>query len=175
MTGPGGARVTLPLNGGCQCGHVRYRLTAPPLVLYACHCTECQRQSASAFGLSMAVDRDDLTVDWSRCGTWERIGASGRKVGCRFCRRCGARLFHEPARNPAIVNVKPGSLDDCSWLQPVGHLWTKSRQPWVTIPNGVLAYDGQPDGFEDLFIAWRRVTSDLFTMPSISPTGSTVS
>ena len=175
MPGRGGKRPTLPLHGGCQCGHVRYCITEPPLVLYACHCTECQRQSASAFGMSMAVERDALSVDWSRCGTWERVGASGRKVACRFCRLCGARLFHEPARNPAIVNIKPGSLDDVSWLQPVGHLWTTSKQPWVGVPEGVLAYDGQPEDFEDLFTAWRRVVDNLFTMPSVSSTGSTVS
>ncbi len=171
MPGRGGARVTLPLHGGCQCGHVRYRLSAPPLVLYACHCTECQRQSASAFGMSMAVDREALSVDWSRCGTWERKGASGRTVACRFCRRCGARLFHEPSRNPAIVNIKPGSLDDSSWLQPVGHLWVRSKQPWVGVPDGVLTYDGQPKDFDDLFAAWRRVVDNLFTIPSVSSTG----
>ncbi len=175
MPGTGAAAVALPLAGGCQCGHVRYQLAAPPLVLYACHCTECQRQSASAFGMSMAVSREALAVEWSRCGTWQRRGASGRTVGCRFCSLCGTRLFHEPSRNPTIVNIKPGSLDDHFWLQPVGHLWTKSKQPWVTIPEGALAYDGQPDDFADLFAAWRRVAENLFTMPSDSSTGSSLS
>jgi len=54
--------MRLPLTGGCQCGTVRYQITAAPLAVYVCHCTECQRQSGSAFALSLAVPRDALAV-----------------------------------------------------------------------------------------------------------------
>jgi hypothetical protein len=37
-------------------------LTAEPVRVVACHCKECQRQSGSAFGLSMLVKRDSLSV-----------------------------------------------------------------------------------------------------------------
>ena len=53
-----GKKVVLPLEGGCQCGAVRYAISAAPLTLYCCHCTECQAQSSSAFGMSMLVDYD---------------------------------------------------------------------------------------------------------------------
>ena len=43
------------LTGGCQCGEVRYELTGAPHKLYICHCRECQKQSASAFGISVVV------------------------------------------------------------------------------------------------------------------------
>lgn len=45
----------LPLTGGCPCEAVRFEVTAMPLLLYACHCTECQRWSGSAFSMSMPV------------------------------------------------------------------------------------------------------------------------
>jgi hypothetical protein len=51
-----------PYTGGCQCGSVRYVLTTEPIPLAACHCKECQRQSGSAFGMSMPVKKDSLTV-----------------------------------------------------------------------------------------------------------------
>src|SRR5260370_21654609 len=51
-----------PYTGGCQCGSVRYVLTTEPIRLVACHCKECQRQSGSAFGMSMPVKKDSLTV-----------------------------------------------------------------------------------------------------------------
>ena len=54
--------MRLPLTGGCQCGGVRYEIKAAPLSLYVCHCTECQRQSGSAFALSLAVPRDAFAV-----------------------------------------------------------------------------------------------------------------
>lgn len=47
-----------PYTGGCQCGSVRYVLTSEPLRVAACHCTECQRQSGSAFGMSMSVKKE---------------------------------------------------------------------------------------------------------------------
>ncbi len=142
---------TLPLTGGCQCGRHRYAISASPLTVYACHCRDCQTQSGSAFGLSMPVLRNALTGDLDDLGVWERKAASDRIVKARFCQRCGTRLFHEPSRNPDVVNVKPGTLDDTSWLRPIGHLWLDSAQPWIQVPDGGLRYRAQPDSFEALF------------------------
>ena len=50
--------VSAGLEGGCQCGAIRYRLLRAPLALYACHCLHCQKQSSSAFGMSMWVERN---------------------------------------------------------------------------------------------------------------------
>ena len=139
------------IEGGCQCKKHRYKITAPPLTLYACHCTDCQTQSSSAFGMSMPVYRSDLVCDMSELGTWVRSAASGRQVRARFCLSCGTRLFHEPSRNPTIVNVKPGTLDDTTWIRPIGHLWVASAQPWFEPPQSTLTYQGQPDTFDELF------------------------
>ena len=54
------ADPSTPLAGGCQCGAVRYRLKAAPLPPVVCHCTECQKQTASAFGMTLPVLRQDL-------------------------------------------------------------------------------------------------------------------
>ena len=52
-----------PYLGGCQCGTIRYKIRGEPWAIYACHCTECQRQSTSAFGLSMPVRRELRIID----------------------------------------------------------------------------------------------------------------
>jgi len=154
MTGK--TKVPLPLLGGCQCGACRYEITERPLTLYVCHCTECQRQSGSGFGMSMPVPRAGFTLTRGEPAEWARTADSGRTVNCAYCRDCGTRLFHAPARNPTAVNVKPGTLDSTGWLVPVGHLWTRSVQPWVTIPDGVVAFETQPaTDFSVLFEAWR--------------------
>ena len=151
--------VPLPLAGGCQCGACRYAISAPPLTLYACHCTECQRQSGSAFGMSMPVPRAGFAITRGTPATWRRVAASGRAVDCAACPTCGTRLAHFPTRNDAVVNVKAGTLDDTTWLRPVGHLWTRSAQSWVTIPIDVLAYAGQPSDFDALYAAWGASTA----------------
>ena len=148
-------KYSLPLSGGCQCGRVRYRITAPPIALYACHCTECQKQSSAGFGMSLPVPRTGFEVSTGQVEIWARTAASGRTVECAFCRKCGTRLYHAPTRNQEIVNVKPGTLDDTAWLNPVAHLWTKSAQPWITIPKGTLNYAGQPADFSAIFEAWN--------------------
>lgn len=58
-----------------------------------------------------------------------------------------------------MVSVKPGTLDEKSWLQPVGHLWTKSKQPWMNIPPDTVNYEGQPPDFDALMSAWQKVTA----------------
>ncbi|MBP0022104.1 MAG: GFA family protein [Cyanobacteria bacterium SBLK] len=143
--------MSISYTGGCQCGQIRYEIRAIPLTLYACHCTECQKQSSSAFGMSMPVPRDAVIILKGKPKQWKRISHSGREVNCFFCGECGTRLFHNPERNPKISNIKPGTLDDTSWLKPVGHTWTKSAQKWVILNDGMLNYKKQPHNFNPLF------------------------
>ena len=143
--------MVAPYTGGCQCGQIRYEIRAEPLTLYACHCKECQKQSSSAFGMSMPVPRDTVVILQGQPKQWKRVSDSGREVSCLFCGECGTRLFHNPARNTKITNVKSGTLDDTSWLKPVGNLWTGSGQKWIVLSEQMLNYEAQPSDFTQLF------------------------
>ncbi|MEM8854056.1 MAG: GFA family protein [Pseudomonadota bacterium] len=132
---------------------MRYAITARPRTLYACHCTACRRQSGSAFSMSMAVDRAAFSLKGAVPGAWSRAVGDRTVVG-RFCRDCGTRLFHEPSRNPSIVNVKPGTLDDTTWLRPVAHLWTAHALAFVAPEPGALVFPGPPDDHEALAAAF---------------------
>jgi hypothetical protein len=129
-------------QGGCQCGRVRYRITTNPLFLVACHCTECQRQSGSAFGLSLIVPQDGIAIE-GELKMFERSSDSGRLLKCYFCPECGTRIYHQPSYAP-VANVRAGTLDDTSGLEPKMHAWVSSKQPWVAIPEGVPAHAKQP-------------------------------
>ncbi len=136
--------TTSSRDGGCQCGRVRYRFEGEPVALAVCHCRECQRQSGSAFGMSLLVRRGGFRVTEGTPRTFLRKADSGRDVECAFCPDCGTRLFHVPHYLKDTLNVKPGTLDDTSWLAPSLHCWTASRQPWVSLPDGVRCVEGQP-------------------------------
>jgi hypothetical protein len=151
--------MRLPLTGGCQCGAVRYELAAEPLTLYACHCTDCHTQSGSAFALSMVIARDSLSVVQGQPQEWARTAPSGRVASCMYCGDCGTRLFHNPHANVKITILKPGTLDDTTWLDPVGHIWTRSAQPWVAIPAETLNYEVQPPDLSGLIEAWKARSS----------------
>jgi hypothetical protein len=131
-----------PYTGGCQCGSVRYVLTTEPIRVAACHCKECQRQSGSAFGMSMPVKRDGLTVT-GPTKKFSRIADSGNAVTGVFCADCGVRIYHALDTAQDVVALKPGTLDDTGWLQPSHFIWMKSAQGWVPVPDGVTALAGQ--------------------------------
>ena len=131
-----------PYTGGCQCGSVRYVLTTEPIRLVACHCKECQRQSGSAFGMSMPVAKDSLTVT-GPTKQFTRIADSGNEVAGVFCPECGVRIYHVLKSVQDVLSLKPGTLDDTSWLRAGHFVWMKSAQGWVPVPNGVKALEGQ--------------------------------
>jgi hypothetical protein len=131
-----------PYTGGCQCGSVRYAVTAEPIRLLACHCKECQRQSASAFGMSMPVKKDSLTVT-GLTKQFTRIADSGNAVTGVFCPECGVRIYHVLQSAPDVASIKPGTLDDTRWLRPDLFIWMKSTQGWVPVPDGVKTLEEQ--------------------------------
>jgi hypothetical protein len=131
--------------GGCQCGQVRYSAPEEPLALYVCHCTECRKQSSSAFGLSFAVPRSDLVLLRGETSFWSRPTASGHRLECAFCANCGSRLWHQSSGSPATLNIKGGSLDTAVDLGPAIHIWTSSKLQGVVIPPDAKTFPGEPD------------------------------
>lgn len=133
------------LTGGCQCGALRYESAGTPLSLYACHCRECQKQSASAFGLSLEVPYSGLHVTRGAPKTWSRDTDSGRRLVCVFCPDCGSRLWHESEAEPKTVTIKAGSLDEPVDLGAAIHIWTSRKLPGVVIPEGAKQFPQEPE------------------------------
>ncbi len=134
--------LQLPLKGGCQCGQVRYEVTEQPMTLYCCHCTECQAQSASAFGMSLLVPSTALKLHGA---TSKYVRDHGRKteMECLFCSYCGTRVVHRGDGLAAIYSIKAGTLDEP--LEPVGHIWVKSKATWMQLPKGELQFETEPE------------------------------
>lgn len=131
------------LLGGCQCGAVRYEAATEPLQVYVCHCRECRKQSASAFGISVIVPAEAFRVTRGPVRTWSRMTASGGELFCSFCEVCGTRICHTDARE-ATVSVKGGSLDEPPDLTDAAHIWTSRRLKGVVIPEHVRQFAEEP-------------------------------
>lgn len=132
------------LSGGCQCGAVRYESSGYSRTLYVCHCTECRKQSASAFGMSLVVQRSALHVTKGTPQFWTRRADSGRRIRCAFCPDCGSRLWHEREGISETVTIKAGSLDDPLDMRSAVHIWTSHKLPGVVIPEDALQYPQEP-------------------------------
>lgn len=140
-------KVALPIEGGCQCGALRYEIVAPPLMIYCCHCTNCQRIAGSAFALAATITEDALKfvsgepkrVTWQSDAGNERYGL--------FCGDCGCRIAHGQVPSNRILSLRAGTFDDARWVSPAGHIWTKSTQPWFQFQADDLQYEGQPSDY----------------------------
>jgi hypothetical protein len=133
-------------EGGCQCGGLRYELSAEPVAVIACHCTDCQKQSGSAFGMSLIVSRKAFRWLEGKPRSFVTAGDSGAPKDCFFCGDCGNRIYNALSTMPDVLNLKPGTLDHRSWLKPAMHVWLDSKQPWTPIPAGVRCFDRNPGG-----------------------------
>jgi hypothetical protein len=149
-----------PVEGGCLCGDARYRLTAPPLGVYACHCKDCQRSSGSTNSMAMAMPREHVQLLQGELTSYDKRADSGRTVRTRACSRCGITLWTEPLSAPKMLMVKAGTLDDMSWAAPIGNIWTASRPAWVKIDESLVNFPGQPVDRQPLFDAWTRTIAD---------------
>ena len=137
--------MKLPLTGTCQCGQIHYRVSARPLFPVVCHCLDCQKLSAGAFSLTMALPRSGFEILRGDLKAWERPTASGNIAVCYFCPGCGNRIYHENPKMPEVVRLKPGTLDDAGVIRPEAHVWTKRAQAWVDLPADMPCFDTQPD------------------------------
>jgi hypothetical protein len=131
-------------HGGCQCGAVRYTLNGATLKIIVCHCRECRKQSASAFGVSVFVASAALRVTQGRPHFWSRPTDSGTTLTCAFCPHCGSRLWHQRACTPEMLSIKGGSLDDPVDLRHAIHIWTAHKLPGVVLPDGAVQFPGNP-------------------------------
>ena len=136
-------------GGGCQCGAVRYQIKGALPPAYACHCGECQKQSASAFSMSIAIPFDRIAVE-GELAMFETMAPIGALKRCYFCPQCGSRLWHRSARSPDNATLKVGTLDDTSGIAPSFHLWVSRKQGWVQLDPAVPAYDTQPENLLEL-------------------------
>ena len=126
----------MTITGGCRCGACRYELALnalPPV--YACHCHICQRWSGSAFSLQAIVTEAVLTVS-GPVVTYE-ITTGDRTSSQRLCGTCHARLYNTNTRRPGLAVVRAGTLDRSEELVCRAHIYTATKQAWVTIPGDV--------------------------------------
>ncbi len=133
-------------TGSCQCGAVRYECSRDAEDIYVCHCTNCQKQSASAYGISFVVPADGfrITAGTPELFRWTSDAGNPRKGG--FCRRCGTRLWHQrDVDDIETLNVRGGSLDDPIDLGNAIHIWLCSKLPGVPIPDDARQFPREPD------------------------------
>jgi hypothetical protein len=132
------------LTGGCACGAVRYRMTSGPMVVHCCHCLDCQRQTGSAFVLNALIEADRVEVE-GEVVPWAMPTDSGRAHEILRCAKCGTAVWSEYGAGAILKFMRVGTLDEPAALQPDVHIYTRSKQPWVGIPEGPKVFEAYYD------------------------------
>lgn len=113
----------------CRCGLVRVTARGEPKRVGLCHCTDCRKESGSAF---------TFYAIWP-AGQFEHEGETAGFAGRRFCARCGSRLF---SADETEAEIKLGILDEApTLLTPTYELWTKRREHWLRPVEGAEQYE----------------------------------
>jgi hypothetical protein len=128
------------LSGSCSCGAVKYRLRSAPMFVHCCHCLDCQRQTGSAFAINALIETDRIELV---AGVPEPVSMptdSGRPHDIHRCPACKVAVWSDYGRRPALRFVRVATLDEPHAIVPDVHIYTRSKVPWVGLPDGARTF-----------------------------------
>src|SRR5438552_3406524 len=133
--------VFMNLEGGCSCAAVRYKLTANPLIVHACHCRDCQRITGSAFVINIWIEKQFVKANAATPKSFTLKGGSGKDHEVFFCDKCGTYVWSRYHGAPGdYLFVRAGTLDKPETVRPDVHIFTRSKLPWLDLPEEVPAF-----------------------------------
>lgn len=130
--------VQYPIEGGCDCRALRYRLESSPLFVHCCHCRWCQRETGASFALNAMIESDrviHLGAEPELVNTPSNSGLGQQIARCPHCRI--AVWSHYAGNGPLVKFVRVGTLDNPDLLPPDIHIFTASKQPWIELKTNV--------------------------------------
>ncbi|MCF8467401.1 MAG: GFA family protein [Sneathiella sp.] len=128
------------IAGGCACGDVQYEMQVPPMFVHCCHCRECQTHSGSAFVINALIETDRIRLLGGELQEISVPTNSGGPHDIYHCTRCQTALWSDYGHRPGMRFLRVGTLDEPSLLPPDVHIFTRSKLPWVTLPENVPAF-----------------------------------
>jgi hypothetical protein len=132
----------MSLEGGCACRTIRYRLTASPLIVHACHCRDCQRLTGGPFVINIWIEAKFVEAGAAAPKPFRLAGGSGKHHhDVFFCQACGTTLWSRYHIVPGdCLFVRAGTLDTPEAVRPDVHIYTRSKLPWLALPEAVPAF-----------------------------------
>ena len=133
-----------------MCGEVRYAMKVEPMIVHACHCTDCQRITGTAFVLNAWIECANVELLSGAPASFAIPYAGDNGNTVFFCATCGTYIWTEYLTGFWFVGV--GILDDPKAFPPDVHIWTRSKQPWLDLPGDVPVFETKYD--------WEQLWSD---------------
>ena len=128
-------------EGGCDCGAVRYRMTSEPMIVHCCHCRWCQRETGASFALNAVIETTRVDVLSGEPEIVHTPSQSGKGQKIHRCPKCRIAVWSNYAGGgDAFSFIRVGTLDQPDRFPPDVHIYTKSKQPWVVLPEGARSF-----------------------------------
>ena len=118
-----------PIEGGCLCGRVRYRVTPPFEVFHLCHCSQCRRSTGSAHAANIFTDPD--RIEWLAGEDLIRRYTPDEAdvISKCFCSHCGSLVPYTSLNSGKLI-IPAGSLDEAAGIDPVDNIFWRDRADW---------------------------------------------
>ena len=125
-------------EGGCSCGTLRYQMKRTPIFVHCCHCTYCQRETGTSYGLNALIEASQVKLLQGQLEQVELETKSGKGQTVFRCSTCKIAVWsHYGAGGDLLSFVRVGTLDDAAKVVPSIHIYTSSKQPWITLSGDV--------------------------------------
>jgi hypothetical protein len=115
------------------------------MFVHCCHCRDCQRQTGSAFVLNALIETGRVALLAAEPVPVGVPTDSGRPHDIYRCPTCQIAVWSVYGGRTSIRFVRVGTLDEPAVFPPDIHIYTRSKQPWVTLPSGVPAFEAYYD------------------------------
>ena len=116
-------------------------------MVYNCHCTNCQTIGGGAFSTPAAILEAAFTFTRGEPRRFTWTSEAGNERYGLLCGECGSRIAHGQVGSAGVLSLRSGTLDDTSWVEPVGDIWTRSAQPWALPASDRIRTEQQPTDY----------------------------
>ena len=135
----------MEVTGRCLCQRITYRARIDQNAVSICHCTDCQRNSGTAFGVVASVVDDSFALLSGELKFHVKIAESGAERELAFCGDCGSRIYARKKGDPAgFTGLRVGTIDQRGELTPTKQIWCRSAQRWALL-DGIPRFETQSD------------------------------
>ena len=134
--------VTLIMyTGRCSCRSIIYTILNKPFFTHACHCSLCQKYTASAFVVHSPIEMFNFILNEGQLEPTPGPSGSGGGHTVMRCKVCGDQIYSIIFNNPNIAVVKTTTLDEAERFPPQAHVYVKYKLPWVILGKGIPQYN----------------------------------
>jgi hypothetical protein len=128
------------IEGGCQCGAIRYSVSGEPVLAAICHCSMCRRAHAAPAVAWAMYQEGQVKFKNDQ----PKLYSSSSEAKRGFCAICGTQISFTASFMPGLIDITVGSLDNPETVKPTLHYWHSKHLSWAEFADSLPRYPELP-------------------------------